>query len=220
VASQVKKTRVVLADDHPVVRAGVGMIINGHQDLELAGQASSGLEALEIIRAIEPEIAIIDISLPQMNGIVLARRLSQEHPSVGVIVLTQHEERSYLNQALEAGARGYVLKRSTAECLIHAIRGVLVGGLYVDPAIAGQMFESAPRKVNRSASGALPMTQRESDVLRLVAIGLTTREIAERLDLGPKSVETYKSRATAKIGVKTRSDIVRYASAQGWLTDV
>ena len=215
-----RKTRVVLADDHPIVRAGIRMIIDGQQNLELAGQASCGREALDTIRALEPEIAIIDIALPQMNGIVLARRLAQECPAVAVIVLTQHEERSYLSQALEAGARGYVLKRSAAECLIHAIRGVLVGGLYVDPAIAGHMFESTPRKIQRTATGALPLTQRESEVLRLVAVGLTIREIAERLDLGAKSVETYKSRAVAKIGVKTRSDIVRYASAQGWLTNV
>jgi DNA-binding NarL/FixJ family response regulator len=215
-----KKTRVVLADDHPVVRAGVRMLIDSNHDIELAGQASSGPEALATIRATKPDIAIIDISLPEMNGIVLARRLAQECPSVGIIMLTQHEERSYLNQALEAGARGYVLKKSTADCLMHAIRGVLIGGLYVDPAMAEHMFESAPRKTQRSATGALPLTQRETEVLRLVAAGLTTREMAERLDLGPKSVETYRSRAAGKLGLKTRADIVRYASARGWLSGI
>jgi DNA-binding NarL/FixJ family response regulator len=137
-----------------------------------------------------------------------------------VIMLTSHEDRSYLNQALEAGVRGYVLKKSTADCLIDAIRGVLVGGLYVDPAIAGRMFDASRGKVRRSSTGAPSLTQRETEVLRLVAVGLTNKEIAHQLALSAKSVETYKARGAAKLGVKTRRDIVRYASAQGWLTNV
>jgi DNA-binding NarL/FixJ family response regulator len=150
-----------------------------------------------------------------MNGIVLTRQLLEENPSLGVIVLTLHEDRNLVDQSLDAGARGYVLKKSTAECLIHAIRGVLVGGLYIDPAIARRMFD-APIKTRRSP-GAPSLTEREADVLKLVALGSTNREIAEQLGLSAKSVETYKARGAAKANLKTRRDIVRYASAQGWL---
>ena len=183
------KTRIVLADDHPILLAGIRMLIGQADDLELVGQAMSGPQALDLIAATRPDIAIIDIALPQMNGIALARQIGETHPSIAVIVLTLHEDRSYLAQALAAGARGYVLKKSTAECLIHAIRGVLIGGLYVDPAMACHVIPAAGRKHGRPA-GSGELTEREAEVLRLVAAGLTTREIAARLDLSAKSVET------------------------------
>jgi DNA-binding NarL/FixJ family response regulator len=136
------------------------------------------------------------------------------------MVLTLHEDRAYLKQALDAGVRGYVLKRSAAENLIHGIRAVLCGGLYVDPAIANRMFDDAPLR-GRSVKGAMPeLTGREAEVLKLAAHGLANKEIARRLDIGAKSVETYKARATEKLGLKTRAEIVRYASAQGWLADI
>jgi DNA-binding NarL/FixJ family response regulator len=214
------RARIVLADDHPIVLAGLRMLVAAADDLELVGEATSGPQALDIILAAKPDVAIIDISLPQMNGIVLARRLAQECPSTGVIVLTSHEDRSYLDQALEAGARGYVLKKSTADCLIHAIHGVLVGGLYVDPAIAGRMLDTSRANARRPSAGAPSLTEREAEVLRLVAAGFTNKEIAHQLELSAKSVETYKARGAAKLGVKTRRDIVRYAAAQGWLANV
>lgn len=212
------QVRIVLADDHPVVLAGVRLVIETASDLAVVGEATSGPQALDMVRATKPDIAIVDISLPEMNGIVLTRQLVEENPSMGVIVLTLHDDRNLVDQSLEAGARGYVLKRSTAECLIHAIRGVRVGGLYIDPSIAGRMFD-APAKARRSP-GAPALTEREADVLKRVAHGLTNREIAEQLGLSPKSVETYKARAAAKASLKTRRDIVRYASAQGWLSNV
>jgi DNA-binding NarL/FixJ family response regulator len=214
-----KKIRIILADDHPITLAGLRMLIEADPDLELVAEATSGPQALAHILAAKPDVAILDISLPQMNGIALARRLATECPSVGVIALTSHEERSYLSQALDAGVRGYVLKRSTAARLLHAVRGVMVGGLYVDPAIAGDRFAASRRK-KRPANGAPRLTEREGEVLRLVARGFTNKEIAFRLDVSPKSIETYRARGAAKIGLKTRSEIVRYASLQGWLTDI
>ena len=143
------------------------------------------------------------------------------YPTVHILVLTLHEERAYLNQALQAGVRGYVLKRSAAATLTHAIRAVLVGGLYVDPAIAGRMFEGQPRPKQASSDGTVPdLTARESEVLQMTAAGMTNKEIARRLDIGPKSVETYKARACAKIGLKTRAEIIRYALSQGWMEDI
>jgi DNA-binding NarL/FixJ family response regulator len=193
------------------------MVIEAADDLEFAGEAATGPQALDMIVVAKPDVAVIDISLPQMNGIALARRLTDLCPSTGLIVLTAHEDRVYLDQALANGVRGYVLKKSDAECLVHAVRAVLAGGLYVDPAIAGRMFEAGRR---HRYIGSPLLTQRESDVLRLIASGLTTKEAAVRLDLSAKSIETYKARGATKIGAKSRSDIVRYASAQGWLASV
>jgi DNA-binding NarL/FixJ family response regulator len=214
-----KKARIVVADDHPITLAGLRMLIEADPAFELVAEATSGPQALDLILAAKPDVAILDISLPRLNGITLARRLAKECPSVGIIALTSHEDRSYLNQALDAGVRGYVLKRSAPACLLHAVRGVLVGGLYVDPAVAGDRFPVSRRK-KRPAAEAAKLTEREAEVLRFVARGLTNKEIASRLDVSPKSVETYRARGAAKIGIKTRSEIVRYASLRGWLADV
>jgi len=213
------KIRIVLADDHPIVLDGLRNLIRAEPDLELVGEAASGLSALKIIREQRPDIAVLDISMPELNGILLSRRLNGEMPALRLLVLTLHEDRAYLNQALEAGVRGYVLKRSAVENLVQAIRAVMVGGLYIDPAIVGRVFES--KQVNKrlaARKGVSPaLTDREADVLKMAALGFTNKEIASRLDVGVKSIETYKARGLEKLGLKTRAELVRYASGQGWL---
>ena len=214
-----EKIRIVLADDHPIVLDGLRNLIRAEPDFELVGEAASGLSALKIIREQRPDVAVLDISMPELNGIVLSRRLAAEMPGLRLLVLTLHEDRAYLNQALEAGVRGYVLKRSAVENLVQAIRAVLVGGLYIDPAIVGRVFES--KQVNKrltARKGVAPaLTDREADVLKMAALGFTNKEIASRLDVGVKSIETYKARGLEKLGLKTRAELVRYASGQGWL---
>jgi len=216
------KTRIVLADDHPIVLNGLRDLIQAEKDFDLVGEASDGIAASKVIRETRPDVAVIDVSMPGLNGIVIARRLATEMPMVRVLVLTLHEDRAFVTQAVQAGARGYVLKRSAAECLVQAIRAVSIGGLYVDPAIANRMFDVDPKHVGqRKSSGIGPdLTEREADVLKLVALGFTNREIASQLDVGVKSIETYKARGTAKLGLKTRVELVRYASTQGWLAEV
>jgi DNA-binding NarL/FixJ family response regulator len=213
------KTRIVLADDHPIVLGGLRNLIAAETDFELVGEAASGLAALKVIREKRPDVAVLDISMPEINGIVLSRRLAGEMPGLRVLVLTLHEDRAYLNQALEAGVRGYVLKRSAVENLVQAVRAVMVGGLYIDPAIVGRVFES--KQVNKrlaARKGVAPaLTDREADVLKMAALGFTNKEIASRLDVGVKSIETYKARGLEKLGLKTRAELVRYASGQGWL---
>jgi DNA-binding NarL/FixJ family response regulator len=213
------KIRIVLADDHPIVLDGLRNLIRAEPDLELVGRAASGLSALKIIREQRPDVAVLDISMPELNGILLSRRLAGEMPALRLLVLTLHEDRAYLNQALEAGVRGYVLKRSAVENLVQAIRAVMVGGLYIDPAIVGRVFES--KQINKrlaARKGVAPaLTDREADVLKMAALGFTNKEIASRLDVGVKSIETYKARGLEKLGLKTRAELVRYASGQGWL---
>jgi len=216
------KTRIILSDDHPIVLAGLRNLIEAADDLELVGEATDGLAAFRLIREVQPDIAVVDISMPALNGIRLARRVAEEVPSVRVMMLTLHEDRAYLKQALEAGVRGYVLKRSAAENLIHAIRAVVVGGLYVDPAIVDRMFDGQCNRAARpGADTELPqLTARETEVLRLSAVGFSNKEIAQQVDVGVKSIETYKARGLEKLGLKTRAELVRYAAAQGWLADI
>jgi DNA-binding NarL/FixJ family response regulator len=214
-----EKTRIVLADDHPIVLDGLRSLVRAEDDFELVGEAVSGFSALKLIREKRPDVAVLDISMPELNGIVLSRRLTGEMPDIRLLILTLHEDRAYLNQALEAGVRGYVLKRSAVENLVQAIRAVMVGGLYIDPAIVGRVFDgSKSDKKLATRKGASPaLTDREADVLKMAALGFTNKEIASRLDVGVKSVETYKARGLEKVGLKTRAELVRYASGQGWL---
>ncbi len=216
-----EKTRVALADDHPIILSGLGNLIEAESDLELVGQAASGQSALKMIREKLPDVAIVDISMPEINGIVLARRLAEECPSVRILILTLYEERSFLKQAMAAGVRGYVLKRSAAENLVHAIRTVRRGEFYVDPSLANGVQETMATRSERApqAAGSVGLTEREASVLKYSARGLTTKEIAARLELSGKTVETYKSRAAEKLNLRTRAEIVRFASAQGWLEE-
>ncbi|MBX9776003.1 MAG: response regulator transcription factor [Xanthobacteraceae bacterium] len=215
-----QKTRIVLADDHPIVLAGLRNLILAEADLEVVGEAANGGTAFATIRDTRPHVAVLDISMGVVNGILLTRRLMTEMPSIGVLILTLHEDRAFIRQGFDAGARGYVLKRSAAECLVQGIRAVAVGGLYADPAIASKMFDVIPKHPGRGGAGAaFDLTEREGEVLKLVALGFTNKEIAQKLGIGLKSVETYKGRGTEKLGVSTRADLVRYAAGQGWLID-
>lgn len=216
------RTSIVLADDHPIVLSGLRNLIQAEKDFDLVGEASNGLTALKIVREQQPNIALIDISMPGLNGIALTHRVKAEVPSVRILILSLHEDRAFVRQALDAGAQGYILKRSAAEYLVQAIRAVIIGGLYVDPAIANLMFDAAPKRNGRLANTSIgaTLTERETEVLKLVALGFTNKEIAWRLDVGVKSVETYKARGTEKLGLKTRAELVRYAAARGWLAEV
>jgi DNA-binding NarL/FixJ family response regulator len=209
----------VLADDHPIVLDGLRNLVAAETDFELVGEAASGLAALKVIRENRPDVAVLDISMPEINGIVLSRKLMTEMPGLRILVLTLHEDRAYLNQALEAGVRGYVLKRSAVENLVQAIRTVIKGEIYLDPAIASRPpnGKRANGKTSALCGGAPALTEREAAVLKMAAQGFTNKEIASRLDVGIKSVETYKARGFEKLGLKTRAELVRYASAQGWL---
>jgi DNA-binding NarL/FixJ family response regulator len=215
-------SRIALCDDHPIVLNGLQNLIESEPDFEIVGTATDGLAALRLIAEKLPDIALIDISMPELNGIALARRLRQEAPSVRVVVLTVYEDRAFLKQALDAGVRGYLLKRSAAESLIQAARAVLTGGIYVDPAMADRVFVSnTPRQGRHGDKPMMPaLTERESEVLKFTALGFTNKETARRLDIGVKSVETYKARGLEKLGLNTRAELVRYASAEGWLANI
>jgi len=213
-------TRIVLADDHPIVLTGLRNLIESESDFAVVGEATSGPEALKVIRDARPDIAIIDISMPGMSGIVLTRRLSEEAKDTKILVLTLHEDRAYLRLALDAGARGYVVKRSAAANLVSAVRSVIAGGIYIDPAIVNRVFTRSPASKRVPLPEIRDLTDRETEVLKLSALGLTNKEISHRIGVGVKSVETFKSRGLAKLEIQSRADLLRYASQVGWLADI
>ena len=207
--------RVSLADDHPFVLMGIRSLIEMEESFEIASASSDGEAAVEDILACHPDVAIIDLSMPKLDGVQVIARLRAERPALKMLALTVHEDAAYLHQVLRAGADGYLLKRSAAEEVVRAIHDVSRGKSFIDPAIAG--------KVDQIASDQPPpielLSEREIDVLRLLAQGFTSKEIADRLDIGVKTVETYKSRATSKLDLRSRAQIVRFAATQGWLAD-
>jgi DNA-binding NarL/FixJ family response regulator len=210
--------RITLADDHPIVLAGMKALLEPIDDITIVGEATDGQAVIPMIRQTMPDIAVLDISLPGVGGIELARRLCADFPNVRVLALTVHEDRAYVRPMIEAGARGYLLKRSAADELVRAIRAVADGGLYLDPAIAERALPSASGP-HRSTGKAAPaeLTPRETEVLRFIAQGFSNKEIAARLDVSVKTVETHKARAVEKLGLFTRADVVRYGADQGWL---
>ena len=213
------KLRVFLADDHAVVREGLKSLVNAQPNMEVNGEAADGRTACQMVQELQPDVVVMDVSMPEMNGARATVQIKQECPNVKVLALTVHEDKGYLRQLLEAGASGYVLKRAAAEELIHAIRTVAAGGIYLDPALAGTLVSNFVRKPGKEAAEKGDLSEREEEVVRLLARGYSNKEIASQLTLSVKTVETYKARSLEKLGLHSRADLVRYAVQRGWLQD-
>ncbi len=212
------KLGIFLADDHAIIREGLKALVNTQPDMNVIGEAENGISAWQKVRELQPDVAVLDISMPVSSGIQVTERIKQHCPLVKVLVLTVHEDTGYLRQALKAGASGYVLKRAVSEELIHAIRTVAAGGIYLDPALASKVVDNyigSRSKKNESLRSDL--SERETEVLRLVALGHSNKEIAAKLEISVKTVETYKARLMEKLDLHSRVDMVRYARDQGWL---
>jgi DNA-binding NarL/FixJ family response regulator len=211
--------RILMVDDHPIVLAGLKALVGANSDFAVVGEARDGRTALRLAGQLVPDVVVMDISLPEMNGIELAAALRAELPECRILVLTVHEERAYLRQLVELGVGGYLLKRSAADELPRAIHAVAAGGMYLDPAIAGKVVGRLARRAGDHARQQAELSERETDVLRLVAGGHSNKAIASRLNISVKTVETYKARAMEKLGFSSRVDVVRYAADQGWLRE-
>jgi DNA-binding NarL/FixJ family response regulator len=213
-----RKLRVYLADDHAVVREGLRALIDRQPDMEVIGEAGDGRTALEQSKELRPDVVVMDISMPEPTGTAATERLRAAAPDVKVLALTVHEDKGYLRQLLQAGASGYILKRAAATELVHALRTVASGGLYLDPAVAQKVVGGFLQQPSaRGAPQGGDLSERELDVLRLIAEGHTNKEIAARLEISVKTVETYKARSMEKLGLENRAAIVAYAVQQGWL---
>lgn len=212
-----KKLRVTLSDDHPVVLAGIRSLLGSLDGVEVVGEATTGPLAKDLVLDLCPDVAVVDISLPELNGIALAKEIAIRAPSVKILALTAHEDRAYVQPMLQAGARGYLLKRSAADELARALWAIAEGGLYVDPAIAAKAFAGSDGAVELVGGKISELANRELEVLRLVARGYSNKEIGIRLNVSVKTIETHKARALSKLGLRTRADVVRYASTHQWL---
>ena len=212
--------RIFLADDHTMVRTGLRALINSEPDMHVVGEASDGGEALTGVIEAQPDLVVMDIVMPRLGGLEAIPHLLARTSRSRVLVLSVHEEAGYPRQAIEAGASGYVLKRSAAAVLIEAIHAIMTHQLYLDPAL-GKTVISELMRHHSSLTPPLPplLSEREAVVLRLIAQGYSNKEIAFQLDLSVKTVETYKARALEKLGIGSRVEIVRYALDHGWLNE-
>jgi DNA-binding NarL/FixJ family response regulator len=213
--------RILLADDHNVVRAGLKALIDAQPDMAVVGEASDGAEVLALAHSYRPDVVVMDLSMPKLNGVEATQQLRELRPEVAVLVLSVHEDATYLRRVLAVGATGYVLKQSAAESLITAIRQVAAGAVYLDPALGDLLMHTiGGNGKDRAAGEPSALSDREAVVLRLIAQGYSNKEIAARLDLSVKTVETYKARAMEKLGLGSRVEIVRYAATLGWLNQL
>lgn len=213
------KLRIMLAEDHETVREGIRLIINAQADLEVCGEADNGRAAVERAEKLQPDVIIMDITMPELNGLKATRKLKQICPHLKILTLTRHTDDGYLQELLRAGASGYVLKQSPSEELLRAVRAVASGGNYLDPAIAGRVMGGYVKRQMRGESANAELTDRETEVLRQIAWGYSNKEIAAVLKLSVKTIEAHKANAMRKLNIGSRIDIVRYAILQGWLED-
>jgi two-component system response regulator NreC len=215
------KLRVLLADDHAILREGLAVLINGQRDMAVIAQAGNGREAVALAKEREPDIAVLDVSMPELGGAEAAEQIRACCPNVRVLALTRHADQAYLRRLLQAGATGYVLKKSAADALINAIRAVAQGDTYIEPGLAGPLLQRAFTHGGTSSTGPARelLTAREEEVMRAIAWGRSNKEIAGELGLSIKTVESYKAAATEKLHLRTRAEIVRYAVTRGWLSE-
>ncbi len=214
------KLRILIVDDHQIIRDGLKGLINAEADMEVVGEAGDGQMAWQQAKELQPDVVVMDVSMPKLNGAKATERLKKDCPETKVLALTAHEDKGYIGQMLQAGATGYVLKIAAAEELIKAIRVVVAGGAYLDPAVADKVINNYIRqKSTKMSARSGVLTGREEEVLRLVAQGYINKEIAARLDISVKTVESHKTNFMEKLCLHSRAEIVRYALSQGWLQD-
>jgi DNA-binding NarL/FixJ family response regulator len=213
--------RIVLADDHPITLYGLEQLLSHESGMAVVGTASNGMQAFNLIRTVAPDVAVLDIRMPQLDGISLAKRLAVEHPEVRVVLLTGLESELHLNKALAVGVHGYVLKRSAPIHLVQAIHVAAKAGRYIDPSLAGEMLNAGHAdRQPEDGSRHSGLTSHENKVLKLSARGYTNKEIAHRLTMNVKTVETFRARGMIKIRLRSRADLVRFALQHKWFDDV
>lgn len=217
-----ERIRIVLVDDHAVLRAGLTALLNAETDMEVVGEAGDGAESLRVVADLQPDVVLLDINMPTMSGLEALAELRKIAPKSRLLILTMHDDQTYLRQVLAQGGAGYVLKQAADSELLTAIRTVYHGGAFLHPSHAQALFaaNSTPSSdpaanVNHDLS---LLSERELEVLKLIALGHSNKEIAELLYLSVKTVETYKTRTMEKLDLKSRASLVRFALKHGLLT--
>jgi len=207
--------RVMIADDHAIVRTGLRALINSESTMELIGEATGGFEAIELVGKNQPDILILDLSMPDLDGIEVTRRIKTQFPNLRVLILTIHEDEALLRAALKSGAGGYILKHAAEAELISAIHTILRGDLYVDPSLIRRLLtdETSPAAVQPKSTEAL--TPRETEVLKLIVQGCTNRQVGEELNISVRTAESHRANLYEKLGLRSRVELVRYARENG-----
>lgn len=211
-AAPTVKKRVLIVDDHPVFRHGITSLINAESDLEVCGEAGSSPSALEAMRALSPDVALVDISLPGTNGIELIKHMKAEHPKLPILVLSMHDESLYALRALRGGALGYVMKAEALKHVVVALRKVLNGEIYVSERFSERLIFKAIQSIDGGMGSPVDkLSDRELEVLQLLGRGFGTRDIAEELHLSAKTIETHRAHIKEKLGFKDAGEMVRFA---------
>lgn len=213
------KIKVLLADDHAILRAGLKMLLDAEPDIEVVGEAEDGLAAIQKTNKLKPDVVLMDIAMPGLNGLQATKEILAAHPDVKVLVLTMHNDEIYLRQFLSAGASGYVVKKAADTELIAAIRAVYRGEIFVYPSLTKAIVEEyvgTTVKGKKQLNQSCPLSEREKEVLILIAQGYTNKQASKKLYLSVKTVETYRARIMEKLQLRTRAELVRYAIQEGF----
>jgi two-component system response regulator NreC len=219
--AQTHKIRVMIVDDHAILRAGLRMLVSAQADMEVVSEAPDGEKAVQEVRGTRPDVTLLDLTMPRVGGMKALQEIARSCRETRVLVLTMHDDPAYLRSALAAGASGYLLKKAVDAELLAAIRAVHRGGIFVDPRLASVLVQDVLAKKSTKAGPTRSiniLSDRELQVLRLVAQGYTSAQIAKQIAVGMKTVETYRSRFAEKLGLQTRADVIRYAVQMGLLT--
>lgn len=211
------KIRVLVADDHAIIREGLRVMLGNQLDMEVVGIAANGREAIRLVDEVEPDVAVMDISMPELNGIEAIQQMLPRHPHMQVVVLSIHETKPYVYRALKAGAKGYLIKETAGLEVLDAVRAVYRGERYLSQRIADLLTDASFQnlEISTEISRLETLSSREREILQLVAEGKTSQQIAESLSISPKTVDTYRSRLMRKIGVEDVAGLVRFAIQHG-----
>ncbi|MEM1118155.1 MAG: response regulator transcription factor [Bacteroidota bacterium] len=210
-------TRILLVDDHPLLRTGLALTLGDEPDFEVVGQAADAEEALDVVERLAPDLVVVDISLPGMGGLELVKHLQSVHPEMRTLVVSRHDEELYAERAVRAGAKGYVSKLQAGEKIVEAVRTVLRGGIYLSEAVKDKMLFGAASGRAPMASPLEVLSDRELEVFEMTGRGVETKEVAERLHLSVKTVESYRARIKTKLGLTNSTELI--AHAVRWVQD-
>jgi two-component system response regulator NreC len=205
--------KVLIADDHAIVRAGLRALINDEPDMELVGEAAGGYEAIVLVEQTRPDVLVLDLSMPDLDGISVTNNVKPEFPGLHILILTLHEDEALLKEAIKAGATGYILKRAAEAELIAAIRTILRGELFIDPSMVRVLLGESRQPIAQPVTAVEDLTPREIEILKLIVEGYTNRQIGERLTISIRTVEGHRANISDKLGLHSRVELVRYARA-------
>lgn len=208
-------TSVLIADDHAIVRAGLRALLLEETSFKLVGEAVGGYEAIDLVEKNSPEVLILDLSMPDLDGISVTRKLKPLYPEMKILILTLHEDEALLKEALKAGASGYILKRAAEAELISAIRVVMRGDLYVDPSMVRGLLEETKNTQVKQDQSMESLTPRETEILKLLVEGYTNRQVGQELNISIRTVEGHRANISDKLSVRSRVELVRYARQHG-----